>query len=110
MAHGPAADETFGDLGDLDGTLDADREPLGFEGRLEGEGVHEGAQHAHLVGDGSLDSSLGGKGLAADEVSASDDDGDFMTGGADLRHFFGDVMKNVGIEPKAKIAGERLAT
>jgi hypothetical protein len=42
--------------------------------------------------------------------AAPDDDGDFMAGGADLRHFLGDVVKDVGVEPKAKVAGKRLAT
>jgi hypothetical protein len=90
--------------------LDADGEALRFEGGLEGEGVHKGAQHAHLVGDGAVDAALGGEGFATDEVSAPDDDGDFMAGGADLRHFLGDVVKDVGVEPKAKVAGKRLAT
>ena len=42
---------------------------------LQREGVHHGAEHAHVVGPATVHAALGQLG-AAEEVAAADDDGD----------------------------------
>jgi hypothetical protein len=62
-----------------------------FQSTLEGEGVHEGSEHSHLVGDGSVDPALGREGLTSDEVASADDDADLGAGLVNESNFFGNV-------------------
>lgn len=76
MAHGAVADEGLGDCFDFNRGHDAAVDPEGNELFFEGEGVHDGAQHAHLVGGGLVDVAACGELCAADDVATTHDDGD----------------------------------
>lgn len=80
VADGAASDEGLGDGADVERGHDAGVDPDGVEFFFEGDGVHDGAEHAHVVGGGLLDVSGFGELGAADDVSASDDDGDLCAG------------------------------
>ena len=49
MAHGAAADIGLTDLRHLDGRHDAGLDALFFERVLQGQGVDDGGEHAHMV-------------------------------------------------------------
>ena len=74
MADGPQRNVRLGHLGHCDGRLN----PAGNSGALnevlEGDGVHDGAEHAHVIRAGTVHSprlQLG----AAEKVASADDDG-----------------------------------
>ena len=75
MAHGAAADVGLGDLVHLDGGHDAAEEAALLDGVLEGDGVDDGGEHAHVIGGDAVhvDGLLG---YSAEEVASSDDDAD----------------------------------
>ena len=56
-----------------------------LEGILEGERVHDRRQHAHVVAGGALHAP-GGRGQTAEDVAATDHDGDLDAERLDLRH------------------------
>ena len=58
---------------------------------LHGERVHDGRQHAHIIGGGALE-SLGGRGDAPENVSAAHDHADFIA----LRFHIGDLERDAG--------------
>src|SRR5690606_13723595 len=62
------------DLSHLDRGLHAGGDSALLEEVLQGEAVHHGAEHAHVVGPTPVHAALGEL-CAAEEVAASDDDG-----------------------------------
>ncbi len=54
VAEGPAADVGLGHLGDGEGGLDPGGDGEGFQGILQGQGVHDGGQHPDVVGGGPV--------------------------------------------------------
>jgi hypothetical protein len=102
----PARDIGLGDLRHGDGRLHARRCAGLLEEVLQCEGVHDGAQHAHVVRPPPVHAPLAELG-SAEEVASSDDDRDLHTvhGRRDLlRHLAHDIR----IDPQ--LAGpERLS-
>ena len=75
VALGAARDVRLGDLGHRDGGLHARLGAGLLEEVLQGERVHDGAEHAHVVGAAAVHAALRELG-AAEEVAAADDDRD----------------------------------
>lgn len=75
---------------------------------LEGERVHDGAQHAHVVGSAAVHAALAQLG-AAEEVASSDDDGDLdaIDGSGDVAR---DLRDHIGADAQLtgpeSLAGE----
>ncbi len=109
VADHAAADERLADLADRQGGGDAGRLAERLEHVLEGHGVHDGGEHAHVVGGGALDMTSGGECFTADEVAAADDDGDLDAALCDLCDLFGDADKLAGVEAKATFTAEAFA-
>lgn len=75
MADSPAADIRFSDLLHVDSRLDAGSDAVLFHGVLEGQGIHDRSQHAHVVCRDAVH-AFSRTGQAAPDVAAADDDGD----------------------------------
>jgi hypothetical protein len=74
---------------------------------LQRQAVHDGAEHAHVVGAGPVHAALGDLG-AAEEVAAADDDRDLHAAVDDVAHLPGDVGDDVEVEAD-RAAAEHLA-
>ena len=64
---------------------------------LQGETVHHGAEHAHVVGPGAPCRAAGAR--AAEEVAAADDDGDLDTAAHRVGDLLGDADTTAGSRP-----------
>ena len=108
VTHGAASDVGFGDLVHLDGGHDAAEEAELFDGVLEGDGVDDGGEHAHVVGGDAVhvDGLLGD---AAEEVSASDDDADLAAEGVNGGYFGGYFVDEDGVDAKTFACGQSFA-
>lgn len=96
MPNGTASDEGLGDCSYVEGGHDSGIDPDRVEFFFERDGVHDGAEHAHVVRGGLLDVARFGEFGASDDVAPADDDGDLgacLGGGFDLicdgAEFFG---------------------
>src|SRR5215213_4632925 len=89
VADGPAANERLGDFVHLDGGHHAGKDVLFFEGILQGKGVHNGGEHAHVIGRGAIHPA-GRKRDSAKDVSSPDDYGDFNLQVANVLDLFRD--------------------
>ena len=69
MPHGAAADERLGHLGHGDGALHPGGDAQLFQRVLQGQGVDDRGQHAHVIPGGALDAVLAG-GEAAEDIAA----------------------------------------
>src|SRR5699024_4204724 len=74
VPHGAQRDVGLGDLSHLDGGLHAGGDAALLEEVLQGEALHDGAEHAYVVGAAAVHAPLGELG-AAEEVAPADDDG-----------------------------------
>ena len=97
VADGTQGDVGLGDLSHGDGGLDTGGHPGLLNEVLQGQGVHDGSQHAHVVGAGAVHAARGELG-AAEEVPASDDDGDLDSGAHGLGDLAGGVGDDVGVQ------------
>ncbi len=80
---------------------------LALQEVLQREAVHDGAEHADVVGPGPVHAALLQL-LAAEEVAAADDHGDLGAGGHDLGDLAGDGLDHPRIDPDGA-AAEHLA-
>jgi hypothetical protein len=97
MADGPAPDHGLGHRGHVDGAQHAGVHALSFQGGLQGQGVDDGGQHAHVVA-GCAFHAAALPGGAAEDVAAADHDGHL---GAQITHLFdlaGDGGQDGGVE------------
>ena len=80
-----------------------------FEDVLQGQCVHDGGQHAHVVGLGPVEAVFGA-GHTTPEVAASGDDGDFNP---QVLPYVDDVVghpiDDLVIDSESSVAGESLA-
>ena len=97
VAHGAAADVGLGYLVHLDGGHDAAVEAQLLDGVLQGDGVDDGGEHAHVVGGDAVhvDGLLGD---AAEEVSSADDDADLAAEGVDGGDLCGYFVNENGVD------------
>ena len=105
MPLGATRDVRLGDLGHRDGGLHARRGAGLLEEVLQRERVHDGAEHAHVVGPAAVHAALAEL-RAAEEVASADDDRDLdaVDGRGDLA---GHLADDVGIDAELA-AAERL--
>jgi hypothetical protein len=79
-----------------------------FDGILEGYGVVDGGEHAHVVGCDAVhvDGLLG---HSTEEVTASDYDSDLATEGVNCCKLFGYFVDENSIDAEASACGQRFA-
>ena len=94
---GLARDVGLGDLAHGDRRLDAGLQAGLLAEVLQGQAVHDRAEHAHVVGLGAVHAGLAELG-AAEEVAAAHDDGDLGALGHDLGELLGDAADDVGVD------------
>src|SRR5665647_645405 len=104
----PPADERLGHGLDLDGRDVARVGPGLVEGRLQGDAVDDGGQHAHLVGRALVDAVLDAPG-AAEEIAAADHDGDVDAEIVDFLDLAGDGDGPLEIDAGGDVAEEGFA-
>ena len=94
VAEGPATDEGFGDVFHFDGGHDAGLNSGMFEGVLEGEGVDDRGEHAHVIGGVAVHPAFAGGGGAPPDVSSSDDDGELEGGRENVADLVGKATRD----------------
>jgi hypothetical protein len=108
VALGAAADDGLAHLVHLDRRLDASLDADLLERILHGERVHDGREHAHVIGLRAVH-ALGGTGHAAKDVAAADHQAELearVLGGLHLSSHGGDSL---GIDPELAGSHQRLA-
>jgi len=94
VAEGPATDEGLGDVFHFDGGHDAGLNSGMFEGVLEGEGVDDRGEHAHVISGVAVHPALPGGGGAPPDVSSSDDDGKLEGGRENVADLVGKATRD----------------
>src|SRR5690606_18181395 len=94
---GAQRDVRLGDLPHLDRGLDAGGDAALLEEVLQGQAVHDRAEHAHVVGAAAVHAALGQL-RAAEEVAAADDDRALDALGDPLGDLRGDAGDDVGVD------------
>ena len=79
-----------------------------LEGILQGERVHNGCQHAHVVGLSTLHAT-GSAGHAAENIAAADNDADLMANGEQLLDLLGKMVGNLGVDAILAVAHQCFA-
>ena len=74
-----------------------------LKGILQGKRVHNGCQHAHVVGLGALHAT-GSAGHAAENVAAADNNADLMANGEQLLDLLGKMVGNLGVDAILAVA------
>src|SRR5271167_4647746 len=108
VANGAAANERFGNLLHGDGAEDASEDAGFLEGILQGEGVDDRGQHAHVVAGGAIDFEAFLTGTAED-IAAANHDGDFHAQFVNLFYLVGDFADGVAVDAEALRALEGFA-
>src|SRR6516225_7570151 len=99
MADGASADVWLGDLIHEYGGHDAAGHVMALNGILQGNGIDDGGEHAHVVGADAVHFA-GLLGHAAKEITAAYDDADLHAQSTDLNDLAGDLCNAVGVEPE----------
>ena len=107
MTHGPAPNEGLGNLGHVDGALDAGRNALLLERVLESQGVNDRRQHAHVISGGPLNTLLAAL-KASKDIAAADHDDDFDTQFLDLGDLASHVVHGLRVDALSLDASECL--
>src|SRR3989304_2341120 len=105
VADGAAANEGLGQLPHLDGGQHPGRHLKPFQGVLQGQGVDDGGQHAHLVGGHALEAASAG-GASAEDVAAADNHADADAELVNFLDFPGDVGDGFIINAEVLLAHE----
>ena len=108
MADRAAPDVGLGDLAHLDGAHDAAVHAVALEAVLEGEGVDDGGEHAHVVALGAVH-ARGGPGEAAEDVAPAHDDGDLHAGLPDGLDLLGEALRDRGVDAEGLLPHQGLA-
>ena len=82
--------------------------PTLLEEVLQGQAVHDRAQHAHVVGTGTVHTALRELG-AAEVIAAPDDHRHLHAGRHDVADLPSDGGHDVGVDAEAAVTGECLA-
>ena len=107
VTFGAQRDVRLRDLAHVDGGLDTRGDTLLLEEVLEGEAVHHGAQHPHVIAAGAVEATLLQLG-AAEEVPAPDHDRDLRPRAGHLGDLTGDRLDHIRVDTHAA-AAEHLA-
>jgi hypothetical protein len=108
MTHRTAADEILADLVDADRRHDPGRHIIALQRALQGQGVHDRRQHAHVVAGHPVHAVLCEPG-PAEYVPAPDHDGYFNTQLTRLSDFLGQTLEHGRIDAILGLAHEGLA-
>src|SRR5882757_1066747 len=92
MTHSPPADVVLADLVDTNGRHDARVHSQSLERVLHGKRIHDGGQHAHVIGRDAIHSRPGEPGAAKD-VATADDHGGLHAHRNDLLQFPGNTLE-----------------
>ena len=79
MANGATTNVVLTDFVNLQRGHDPGHGTLSLQGILQGQGIHHGRQHTHLVRGNAIDST-GREARAAEQVTPTDDHADFDPG------------------------------
>ncbi len=109
VADGPVADEGFGDCSDIECREDTGIDADGVEFFFEGRRVHDGAEHAHIVGGRLVDIARFGEFGPSDDIAPADDDGDLGPGFGRIEDLVGDDAQFFGVDPESVRGAEGLA-
>ena len=101
MADRAPAQEGLGDLAHLDRGHQPRRQAALLERVLHPEPVDRGREEPHVVAGHAVD-PLRGRGDAADDVAAAEDDGDLDAEGVDVADLVGDPGDDSGSIPKGR--------
>ena len=109
MTLGLARNVGLGHLAHRDGSLDTSIDASLFAEVLQGKAIHDGAEHAHVVGTVTLHAVLLKLG-PAEKVSPTDDDGYLDTAIGDLSDLAGlgghDIGVNTDSSPSENLSGQ----
>jgi hypothetical protein len=108
VADGPPADVGLGHRPHLDRRQHARLAPGLLERVLQGEGVDDGCQHAHVVRGGALHAASAGRDPTED-VAPADDDRQLHAQLGDLAQLGADPHEHRRIEAVALTPGQRLS-
>lgn len=110
VADGAVADEGFGDCSDIQSREDAGIDADGVEFFFEGRRVHDGTEHAHVVGRRLVDITRFGQIGTSDDVAPADDDGDLGPGFGRIEDLVGDDSEFFGVDSEPVGGAEGFAT
>ena len=110
MADGATADVRFGNLVHADRGLHSCRLATVLQRVLEGQGIDDGAEHAHVIGRDAVHAALARR-VAADDVATADHDRELgVVFGLHRDDVHSDVVDDIGIDAEGRFAGESLAS
>ena len=98
MADGAPANIGFGNGLHVDGSLDAGDHPHAFQGIHQGQGIHHGGQHAHVIGGGPVHAQFQAD-PPAPQVAGANHNGHIHAHFAHFAHAFGDLLGCFGSIP-----------
>ena len=107
MAHGPASNKGFGNLGHINGTLDTGFNALLLERVLKSQGVDDRSQHAHVVTRGPLNTLLASL-KASENIASADHDHHFDSQLLNLGDLAGHVVHGLRVDALSLDASESL--
>src|SRR5699024_1835138 len=87
----------LGDLSHLNGSLHAAVHALLLQEVLQGQAIHDGAQHAHVVGAGTVEAALLQL-RAAEEVPTTDDHGHLHAAVSDFSDLACHVLNDIWVD------------
>ena len=100
MANGAATDIGLRHFAHLNGSLHPGIHILLLQGILQGKGIHNGCQHAHVISRSAIH-ALRAAGQAAPDIAAAHNDCHIYAAVADLLHLGGDILHHFRIDAKA---------
>ncbi len=100
---------TFNDTGDSESRENSGRHAALFEGVLQGQCIHDGRQHAHVVGLGSIHALCTDR-HAAKEIAAAHHQRELHAGRHDIANFTNDTCQHLAIDAEGFFAHQRLTT
>ena len=108
MVDGATANIGLADLVHLDSAHHAAGNIVVLEGILQGERVHNGREHAHIIGLSTLHAT-GSACHAAENIAAADNDADLMANGEQLLDLLGKMVGNLGVDAILAVAHQCFA-
>ena len=108
VMQGLGAHEGLADGRHRDGREHARRHAQLLQRVLQGQRVHDGGQHAHVVGGGAIH-ALGGAGQPAEDVAAADHDGDLGARRHGIPDLAGEALHHRHVDAVGGLAHQRLA-
>ena len=109
MANRAPANKGLGNLAHFNRRDHPRVRPFFLQRVLQGQGVDDGGQHAHVVGDNAVNPHRRCR-HAADEIAAAHHNGDLHAHLPDFRYFLGNPRSHFRINAKSLLAHQGFAT